>query len=226
MRKPDEKRKVVSKIRGNLFRGIAVLIPFYLTIIIIRFLIQVISTPLSHPIRWFSRLLSLDIQEFPILENIVVIGVSLVITLIFIFSVGAFVQWVVGRRIMMLFDITFDRLPLVNIIYRTFREFTRILTGESLEKYKKVVMVSLPGSKGKTLGFVTGTILLDHNQLFLVVFIPTAPNISTGFLFFLPESEVSETYLTTEDAFRMLVSIGILNRSVHDTPDDPEKTET
>jgi uncharacterized membrane protein len=225
MRKSDAPKSMVSKIRGNLFRGIAVLIPFYLTIVIIRFLIQVISTPLSHPIRWFSRLVSLDIQEFPILENIVVVGVSLIITLMVIFAVGAFVQWVVGRRIMMLFDITFDRLPLVNIIYRTFREFTRILTGESLEKYKKVVMVSVPGSKGKTLGFVTGTILLDHNQPFLVVFVPTAPNISTGFLLFLPENEVSETYMSTEDAFRMLVSIGILNRNIYDTPVDPENPE-
>ncbi|MGB3975236.1 MAG: DUF502 domain-containing protein [bacterium] len=225
MSKSTVKHKNISKIRGNLFRGIAVLIPFYLTIIILKFLIQLISTPLSRPIRWLSRLFTLDIQKFPFLENILIIGVSLIITLLFIFFVGAFVQLVFGRRLMIFFERTFERLPLVSTIYRTFREFTRILTGESVEKYKNVVMVSLPGSKGKALGFVTGTITLEDKLPYLAVFVPTVPNISTGFLFFLPEDEVTNTSLTTEEAFKMIVSIGILNPPTKESQDIDEVTE-
>jgi uncharacterized membrane protein len=212
-------RRKVSRLRGYFFRGIAVLIPFYFTIVVIRFLIETISTPLSYPIRWLFRLIAVDLRALPILENIIVVGTSLIITLSIIIIVGALVRWVVGRRIMTLFDVTFDRLPLVNIIYRTIKEFTRILTGDSVDKYKKVVMVSVPGSSGKTIGFVTGTMILEDSLPYLVVFVPTCPNISTGFLLFLPEHEVMETSLSTEDAFKVLVSIGILNRGTKDIQD-------
>ena len=226
MQKDTPKQKNISRIRGNLFRGIVILIPFYLTILVLKFLIQLISTPMSRPIRWFSRLLSLDVREYPFIENVLVIGVSLIITLLFIGLVGALVQLVFGRRLMVFFDRTFERLPLVNTFYRTFREFTRILTGESVEKYKNVVMVSIPGSKGKILGFVTGATTLEDNQSYLVVFVPTVPNISTGFLFFLPENEVAETSLTTEEAIKMIVSIGILNPPTSESSNIKTVTET
>ncbi len=216
-------RKKVSKLRGYFFRGIAVIIPFYFTIVVIRILIQTISKPLSYPIRWVFRLITVDLRELPLLENIIVIGVSLIVTVAVIVATGALVQWVIGRRIMKLFDITFDRLPLVNIIYRTIREFTRILTGDAVEKYKKVVMVSVPGSSGKTIGFVTGNVILDDRLPYLAVFVPTCPNISTGFLLFLPEQEVTETSLTTEDAFKILVSIGILRSETQDIRDLTEE---
>ena len=227
MPKSTKKTKNISRIRGNLLRGIAVLIPFYLTILILKFLAQMISTPLSRPIRWISRLFTLDIQKYPFLENILVVGVSLTLMLLFIFFVGAIVQRVFGHRLMRLFERTFEGLPLVNTIYRTFREFTRILTGESVEKYRNVIMVSLPGSKGKMLGFVTGKTTLEDNQPYLTVFVPTVPNISTGFLLFLPKDEVTETSLTTEEAIKMIISIGILNPpNSKESLDSKEVTDT
>lgn len=216
-------RKKHSRLRGHLVRGIAVLFPFYLTVIMIRFLIETISKPLSHPIRWIARLLAVDIKAHPSIENVLVIGTSLLITLGFIMFVGILAQRVFGRRIMKFFEATFERLPLINTVYRTFREFTRILTGESVEAYKKVVQVGIPGSSGKMLGFVTGTMIMDDNQPYLIVFLPTAPNVSTGFLMFLPAAEVTETSLTTEEAFKLIVSIGIINHRTN-IPFDPKGT--
>ncbi len=213
----EAKRSIYSRLRGNLVRGLAVLFPFYLTIIMIRFLIRTISKPLIRPLRWFSRLIALDIDANQTLENALIVGLSLLITFILVLSVGMLAQRVFGRRIMKFFEMTFEKLPLVNTFYRTFREFTRILTGETGEAYKKVVLVAIPGSTtGKTLGFVTASMKLDDNLPYLLVFVPTAPNISTGFLLFLPQNEVIETTLTSEDAFKIIVSIGILNKRMDD----------
>lgn len=189
----------------------------------IRFLITAISKPLSHPIRWFAHLFALDIKAHPFIENALIVGISLLLTLSLILFVGLLAQRVFGKRIMKLFEVTFEKLPLVNTLYRTFREFTRILTGDAGDTYKKVVLVSIPGSQGKTIGFVTASLMLDDTMPYLTVFVPTAPNISTGFLLFLPQHEVIETTLTSEEAFKIIVSIGILNKRIENAVDPSGK---
>lgn len=210
--KSDSKKTPYHRIRGNLVRGLAVLFPFYLTIIMVRFLIRTISKPLSQPIRWIANQFAFDIMAQPAIENTLVVGVSLLLTLLLVLFVGMLAQRVFGRRLMKMFEATFERLPLVRTIYKTFKEITRILTGDTGEAYKKVVLVPLPGSPGKIIGFITGTMSFDDKVPYLLVFVPTVPNISTGFLLLLPQKEIIETTLTPDEAFKIIVSIGILNK--------------
>jgi len=207
------KKSIGSKIRANLVRGLAVLFPFYLTLIMIRFLLQTFSKPLSPVIRWVSQHLAYDTKAYPHVENMLIIGVSLIITLIAILFVGALAQRVIGRRIVQLFEAIMERLPFVRTIYKTFREFTRIVTGDAGENYKRVVEIPLPGiPAGKLLGFVTGNMILDDGLNYLTIFVPTAPNVTTGFLLFLKSEDVIETSMTPEEGIRMMLSAGILGR--------------
>ena len=199
--------------RANLVRGLAVLFPFYLTVIMIRFLLRAFSKPLSPVIRWITNQLTIDTTSHPTLENIIIVSISLTITLIVILFVGALAQRVFGRKIMNVFEATFERLPLVRTIYRTFREFTRIVTGDASTNYKKVVEIALPGiPTGKLIGFVTGSMVMEDGQRYFTVFVPTAPNVTTGFLIFLKSEDVTESSLTPEEGLRMMISAGILGR--------------
>lgn len=218
MTEEQQKRSFYTRLRANLVRGLAVLFPFYLTLIMVRFLLRTFSKPLSPAIRWIAQHLAYDIQADPALENLVIISVSLIVTFIAIVFVGAFAQRVIGRRIMHLFDVIFDRLPFIRTIYRTFREFARIVTGDTASNYKKVVEIALPGiPSGRLLGFVTGSMVMEDGIRYLTIFVPTAPNVTTGFLIFLKEEDVSETSLTPEEGLRMMISAGILSGKLEDT---------
>ncbi|MBN1297901.1 DUF502 domain-containing protein [bacterium] len=213
MSEDSPKRSIYHRLRSNLVRGLAVLFPFYLTYLMLRFLIHAFSQPLSSKIKWVLQQLELETQINSQLENALVVLTSFVITLLLILFVGALAQRVIGRKIMHVLEATFERLPLVRTIYKTFRELTRIMTGDAADTYKKVVEIPLPGiPSGRLLGFVTGSMVLDNGIRYLTVFVPTAPNVTTGFLVFLKSEDVTETSLTPEEGIRMMISAGILSR--------------
>ncbi len=209
---PEKTRKSdKGKFRRNIIKGIAVLFPVYLTFIMIRFLIGAFSKPLTPIFRWLAEEKYLTFIEDQWIINGLIVGVSLVVTVILLSIVGAIAQRMIGRRIVDFFEGILGKLPLIRTIYKAFRELTRILTGEAADAYKKVVYVELPGQTGKVLGFITGSITLKDHGYFHTVFVPTAPNITTGFLLLLNSDQFVETHLTPEEGLRIVISAGVLN---------------
>ena len=72
------------------------------------------------------------------------------------------------------------------------------------------------------MGFVTGvlgaTLAAGFDQPMLSVFIPTAPNPTTGWYAVVPEASVKDLNLSVEDAFRTIISAGIVNPAERETP--------
>jgi uncharacterized membrane protein len=52
----------------------------------------------------------------------------------------------------------------------------------------------------------------------LSVFIPTAPNPTTGWYTVVPEGSVKDLEISVEDAFRTIISAGIVNPDERSTP--------
>ncbi len=235
---PDEKMKKSQDkqtslgiiIRRNFVRGLAALIPLYLTFLMVQFLIHSLTRPLTPAARWVTQFLGFDIN--PQITEIIVIATSFIITLTAIVFVGLIAQRVVGRRIVGLYERILDKLPVVRTIYKAFREFTRILTGDAVSAYRKVVYVNLPGNSGRVLGFITGSLDPGDGTTYHTVFIPTTPNISTGFLLLMKPDEFYETSLTPDEGLRVILSVGILSNrngdgssNLHRFSDDEEKSK-
>ncbi|MGK7942913.1 MAG: DUF502 domain-containing protein, partial [Microcystaceae cyanobacterium] len=77
-----------------------------------------------------------------------------------------------------------------------------------------VVMVEYPRQGVWSIGFVTGTLsqsLQSHlDQPMLNVFIPTTPNPTSGWYAIIPEADVVNLSISIEDAFKVLISGGIV----------------
>lgn len=58
----------------------------------------------------------------------------------------------------------------------------------------------------------------DFDETMLSVFIPTAPNPTTGWYAVVPERSVKDLDLSVEDAFRTIISAGIVNPDERSTP--------
>jgi len=55
---------------------------------------------------------------------------------------------------------------------------------------------------------------LSNSDKLLSIFIPTTPNPTSGFLVLTPDSEVIETNYTVEEAFKFIVSSGIVGKQL------------
>jgi uncharacterized membrane protein len=62
------------------------------------------------------------------------------------------------------------------------------------------------------IGFVTRDLPAGpmHDETTIAVFVPTAPNPTSGALLFLPESSVLPTAMSTEEAFKIVLSGGVI----------------
>ena len=52
---------------------------------------------------------------------------------------------------------------------------------------------------------------MNGNDLYAKVIIPTSPNPTTGFFQLFPKDQIQEVEMTVEEAFKMLLSFGLLS---------------
>ncbi|MBN1550959.1 DUF502 domain-containing protein [bacterium] len=205
---PIETKIKRSKIRTNLVRGIAVLFPVYLTYLMIPFLIAFFSKPLTPAFKQIFLRLQIDAPQ-PVIDTIVILS-SLLVTMLLLFFTGMIAQRVIGRKTVDFLERMLNKLPIVRTIYKAFREITKIMTGESVQAYEKVVYINLPDGMGKVLGFITGTIKVENNEMLHTVFVPTAPNITSGFLLLMKPEQLRSAQISPEEGIRLVLSAGVL----------------
>jgi uncharacterized membrane protein len=77
---------------------------------------------------------------------------------------------------------------------------------------QRVVFVEFPAKGNYMVGFVTKDIPpgVMHPEGSIAVFIPTSPNPTSGALLFLPDASVVHTDMTTEEAFKIILSGGVI----------------
>ena len=93
---------------------------------------------------------------------------------------------------------------------------------DNSRRFRRVVLVEYPREGLYSVGFVTGeagpSLRSDLGDTLLSVFIPTAPNPTTGWYTLVPEGSVRELDISVEDAFRTIISAGIVNPDEREAP--------
>jgi uncharacterized membrane protein len=107
------------------------------------------------------------------------------------------------------------KIPLFNTIYTTVKQISEIFLSPSKTPFNRVVLVEFPKKGMYTLGFITSTekseIHVKTKRDILNVFVPTTPNPTTGFLFFLDKSEIIELEMSVEEGMKLVISGGVVN---------------
>ena len=131
---------------------------------------------------------------------------------------------IAGRWLLDLGERILQGIPLAGAVYKTLKQILETLLKDSKNKFRRVVMIEYPRHGVWTLGFVTGTVsdnLQSHlPKPMLSIFIPTTPNPTSGWYAIVPEDEVINLSLSIEEAFKVLISGGIVN------PNNPQEVIT
>jgi uncharacterized membrane protein len=120
-----------------------------------------------------------------------------------------------GRTLIRVGETILDRMPIVRGIYKSVKQIFETVFSQSGSSFRKVGLVEFPGRGMWSLVFIsTPPAGVVSNALpegaHFSVFLPCAPNPTTGFFFYLPARDVIEVPLSAEQAAKIIMSAGLL----------------
>lgn len=200
--------------RRTLITGFFVVLPVLVTIWVIRFFITQIDSTITPFALHVIRLLGLGRWVEGVWVDWVAPPVSVALTTLAIYLVGLFGGNVLGQQILKSIDQLLLQVPVVRGIYSATRQFLDTFS-RSGSSFSKVVLIEYPRAGSWTLAFVTNEepkqIPTPTDEKLMAVFVPTTPNPTSGFMLFVPKTKVTSVDISVDDAFRMIVSAGVLS---------------
>ena len=143
-------------------------------------------------------------------------GLGLVVAIIALTLIGALTAGLLWRWLVRLSDRLMQRMPVVRNIHSALKQILETVLAQQSKAFRQVVLVEYPRRGMWALGFLTGETVGEVQNIteddVLNVFLPTTPNPTSGFLLFVPSSDVHVLEMTVEEGIKMVVSGGILTQ--------------
>ena len=141
-------------------------------------------------------------------------GLGLVVSFVVVTLIGAFAAGYVGRILLRLSEAIFQRTPFLRGIYGATKQLLETLLSQKSNAFREVVLVEFPRPDMWSIGFVTGA-RLDAVQNtpsaeLVGVFVPTTPMPTSGYLVYVPESQVVRVAMTVEEGLKVVLSGGLV----------------
>jgi uncharacterized membrane protein len=125
-----------------------------------------------------------------------------------LYTVGRIASHVVGRQVIAQFESLLQRIPLAQAVYGATKSLIAALR-EKPAGLHRVVLINFPSGEMKTIGFVTR---LMHDREtgseLAAVYVPTAPNPTSGYIEIVPVANLTETDWSMEEAMRFVMTGG------------------
>jgi uncharacterized membrane protein len=134
--------------------------------------------------------------------------IAVFVALLVLYAIGAVASRVIGIRLLGLFERIIARIPLVEAIYSATKKLVGVLQ-QKPEGVSRVVLVEFPHPGLRAVGLVM-KIFRDAitGEELAAVFVPTAPNPTSGYLQIAPTSRLTATDMTMDQAMTMILSGG------------------
>jgi len=151
-------------------------------------------------------------------------GVGLLFAILIITLLGFLTANLVGRTVVSYGETLLDRMPLVRNLYRGLKQLFQTALSQTSRSFQKVVLVEYPTPGVWRVGFVAtrakGEIRASQpDKDLLAVFVPNTPNVTAGFLVFVPRKEVIILEMSVEEAAKMIISAGLVAPDGARSPD-------
>jgi uncharacterized membrane protein len=143
-------------------------------------------------------------------------GFGLIVAVCGLTLVGFFAANLIGRKLVALGEYILGRMPVVRAIYRGLKQVFETLFSGKGSSFRKVGMVEFPAPGMWSIVLIsqppseTVERGLPGEEDYISVFLPCAPNPTTGFFFYVPKSKVIEIDMGTDDAATLIMSAGVV----------------
>jgi uncharacterized membrane protein len=200
----------VKSLGRNILVGLVTVAPLAITWLILDFMygqLSRIGRPWVHGVAYAVRPQYPDLAKWLLDETLQSIAAVLVV-LAFLFLLGWATTIMLGRRLIALFERLIASIPFVEPIYRSTTRFLTVAASTPGGE-RRVVLINFPSAEMKTLGLVTKTITDSvSGEELAVVYVPTAPNPTSGYIEIVPLRDVVFIDWTFDQAMAFVVTGG------------------
>lgn len=151
-------------------------------------------------------------------------GVGVIIFLIFTAIVGWLAKGLIGRSLLRWGEHIVDRMPIVRTVYNGLKQIAETVLSQSEAKFDRACLIEYPRPGLKAIAFVSSTAKgeiarrAEPGDPLISVFLPTTPNPTSGFLLFVPRSQLTYLDMSVEDAAKLIISAGLVYPSPKTAP--------
>ena len=191
--------------RRHFLTGLLVIVPLGLTFFVVSWIvgfmdqILVYIPPKFHPDTYLP---------------FTVPGLGVIFTLFIIQFVGLLSANLFGRKVVKTYEQVLDRIPFVRGVYLAVKQLLEQILSQDSDRFRRAVLVEYPRKGIYSIGFVTGVgagpMQENTPEKVLNIFIPTTPNPTSGYYLLVPEKDTVPLSLTVEEAFKIIVSAGMV----------------
>ncbi|WP_136603165.1 DUF502 domain-containing protein [Salinigranum halophilum] len=179
----------MSSWRRDFASGLVVLVPILVILFVVNWLYtQIASLPIIR-----------DINQ-PLGFGVLI---AIVVFAMLVLSVGYLMRTTAGRLFEAGLDNVMNRVPLVRVLYNASKLAVETALTGTEDLQKPVRLEVWPGVR--MTAFKTGKRTKDGRE---VLFMPTAPNITTGFVMEVESEDITETDERVEEALTRILSAG------------------
>jgi len=196
----------LARLRRYFLTGILVTAPISITIYLTYIFLTFVDSKVVRflPEEWYDALYG----------HTTIPGLGLIIVIIVFISIGWLATNFLGRIFIRLSEYIVHQMPVVRTLYSAIKQIFETIMASQSNAFREVVMLEYPRKGVWSIGFVTGTsegeVQTLTEQETVNVFVPTTPNPTSGYLLFVPKTELKYLDMSVEEGVKLVVSAGII----------------
>lgn len=191
--------------RNAFISGAILLAPLIVTILAFKWVIDAVGGTFRP---FYLAHLPDALQQIPFLWDFV----ATLIVILLVTALGFLSNYVFGKVFLGMAERAIQSIPAVGGLYNSVKQIVGTFRSQNRNLFSKTVLVEFPRDGNWVLGFLTNKQQGEpHTRISsetLTLFIPTAPNPTSGFLIMVPREKVTELEMPVGDAMKMIVSGG------------------
>ena len=180
--------------------GLIVLVPVIVTIYVVTWLYGIVVSVTPASVIEADVLQGLGLGDA---TQLVSVTITLVVFVVFVFAIGYLMRTTVGSAVENALDGVANRLPGLRVVYNASKMAAETALGGADSLQTPVKIETWNGLR--MTAFKTGKNTDDGRE---VLFLPTAPNITTGFVIEVEPEDIVELDESVEDALTRILSAG------------------
>jgi uncharacterized membrane protein len=186
---------VKASLKRNVASGIVFLTPVAVSAYVVYWIYQKIAG--------IPGIKYLRITDSPVVNELIQVGFAIVVIAVVLAVVGYVVRTAAGDILKDELDRLAGQIPVVRVVYNATKMGVETLMGSSAEEFDRPVKIEVAGLR--ITGFKTGNTTEDGRE---VVFFPTSPNITSGYVVDVEPERLEKTDESTEEALTRVLSAG------------------
>jgi uncharacterized membrane protein len=143
-------------------------------------------------------------------------GTGVVLAVLGLTMLGFLAANLAGRTLLRLGEMMLDQMPVVRGIYKAVKQVFETVFSQQSSSFRRVCLIQFPAKGMWSVAFLSSppapmlAEALPGTGDYVSVFMPCTPNPTSGFFFYLPAADVIEVAMTPDEAFKLIMSAGVL----------------